>query len=260
MDFVPRSAMIIRTGSDAQTAARFALNSLPLADFAGVVLSAFPISVPSAVATGLIAAPTAADIRAVVGDFEDALIAAGTDLDDRVLSHLGGAYVAALIPRPNRPLPVLNTTFDLLLIVESDDAPALLDGIAEIFEQLTGEALAVQESDAADVRVYVDPATNATLVQAAAQNNLFFVGTGDAVSEALRAGEGDNRLIDQARWTRLAAERPVPAWYFDVNAIYNLVAPSAGGQGTVPVPQVVITELAPENDILHLQLTAFVAG
>lgn len=255
LNLVPRSAMLVQSGSDSQNALRFALNTLPLANFAGVALSSFPVNLSPAVSQSLIPTPTAEDIRGAVEGFSTSLEAASAINLDSLLAQFSGSYVAALLPRPNNPLPVLNASADGLFVAQVEDSSATVAQIREIIETLTLQSLV--ETDNGDQTIYAlqDPVTGQPLLALTAVDDILVVGTGDAVSAALRANAGDNRLIREDRWQTLA-QAGDPQWYFDVDALYNVISPTAGGPQPVPVSQIAIRQEALSDHLIRFALTA----
>ncbi len=64
LDLIPRSAMIVHSGTNAEGAATDALYSLPFLNFAGNALAAFPVA--SSPAAGVLPLPSASDVDAAV--------------------------------------------------------------------------------------------------------------------------------------------------------------------------------------------------
>jgi hypothetical protein len=235
--YVPRSAIVAAGGSDAGRAAESLLYGLPLVSFLPRALAAFPFD-PNAPSGGdFIPLPEQADITAVVDGFIATLERiGGIDLTDDVLDEIDGGYLAALLPRPNNPAPLLNASFDVLLAAESRDAADLAETLTRVAEQFLGEGVLVADGD---IIAFSDPLGGDTVfaIAAPADADVLLVGTGEAVAQAIRAGAGDNQLVAQERWAVLA-EQLTPDWYFDIPGIYNLIAPSTGGQGQTPILQV----------------------
>ena len=87
----------------------------------GILLAALPVPASALPQAGDI--PLADDLTMAFASFNDALAAVqGLNLQSGLIDHLDGSYALALIPRPNSPTPVLNTPYDLLAVMQTDDA------------------------------------------------------------------------------------------------------------------------------------------
>ncbi|MBI1259182.1 MAG: hypothetical protein GC204_17060 [Chloroflexi bacterium] len=235
LDLIPRSAMIVQSGTDASTIATDALYSLPFLNFAGSALSAFPVAQNTGQS---LTVPSAQAAQAAVSGFLSA-IKGTVDVQSDLLDKLKGSYSLALLPRPNDPLPGLNAPYDVLLVVKTDSAAA-----AQAAQTSTGKLLTTfiaplqSEQVAAQTFQTLRAAdTGETLVSVGAVDNLFVLGTGSAAQLALDAQRGDNRLTKQDRWTYLSQNDQLPYTYVDVNAFYNTFLPSTGGPAVRPVSQ-----------------------
>ncbi len=258
--YLPRSAMVALRADNAGETIRALLTAAPLSNFAGVALGAFPFMSTPIVANGVLDAPAAADIESAVSAALQALgAAAGLDIDQDVLRPLDGPGIAALLPRPNNPIPVLNSEAEMLGIIASADPQAALAQVQALAGAVLGTD-AVQESqmDGQPALRVTDPVTGETLASAIAAPGALLIGTGSAAETALHAGQGDNRLQDQPRWQALATDSP-PQWYFDLDAIYNVISPSAGGQAAGGLRQAGLWVSQPEYDLLHFTLRALLA-
>lgn len=255
--YLPRSAIVAQRGDDAGEAARTLLTAAPLTNYAGLALGAFPFVTPPIVANGVLDAPAAADIEAAAAAALSALGAAsGLDIEQDVLRALDGPYVAALLPRPNNPIPVLSSEVELLGIIATDDAQAALGQVRALAGAVLGaEALQDDPVDGQPALRVIDTVTGAVLASAIAAPDALLIGTGAAAETALRAGQGDNRLTDQPRWQALAQDTP-PQWYFDIDGIYNIIAPSAGGRADGGLKQAALWLAQPEHDLLRFTLRA----
>lgn len=252
-EMLPRSAIVAAAGTDAETAVNSFMRALPLASFIPRALAAFPFE-PNAASSGqLVPLPSDADILAVVDSFISTLeTIGGIDLAGDVLDQASGDYLAAILPRPNNPSPLLNASFDALMIVESPDASALADTLADVVTQFLGVGVLARDGD---VIAFNDPLGGDTVFSIAAPEDagVVLLGTGDAVAQALRAQQGDNRLVDESRWQTLNGDI-APAWYFDVPGIYNLISPSAGGQTQSPVLQLGLAAEQRDDRIVSIRL------
>ena len=233
LELIPRSAIVVHSGSDAGMLARNALTALPLFAYAPTVLGAFAVPPFSG---DPLPAPSADDVRASVEAFTSA-VEAGLAVDVRgsLLDHLQGSYALALIPRPNDPVPTLNTPYELLLVAQVDEPETTLDSLTALVEGLLNAPLDDETIDDTALHTLTTQAGDA-LLRLGAVDNLLVLGTGDAVEQALRARGGDNRLIDQGRWHALSVDE-TPAVYVDINAFYNTFMPPQGGSVVSTVSQ-----------------------
>lgn len=255
LNFVPRNAMIVQSGGDGAEALQFALNALPIANFAGIALGSFPINRPTEAMQELIPAPSESEIQDVVENFSAAL-GNTTELNlETLLQQFSGSYAAALLPRPNNPLPVLNSDTDGLFVAQVDDGTDTLEQIRTIIEALTMQTLVEKNNGDQQIYAIEDPATSQSLLELTIVDNVLLAGTGNAVDSALRAFAGDNRLVEESRWQALTNEG-TPQWYFDVDAIYNVASPLAGGPQTGPVNQVAIRQESLDDQLVRFVLTA----
>lgn len=236
LDLIPRSAMIVQSGTDAGSVATDALYSLPLLNFAGEALSAFPVS--RSQAAGVLPLPTAAEIQAAVADFLDTMKPV-VDVQSDVLAQLDGSYSLALLPRPNNLVPILNAPFDVLLVVQTDSSEAaqsVRDSADKLLETFIAP-LEDEQIDEQDFRTLRAPDTGEPVLRVGAVDNLLVIGTGSAAQLALDARRGDNRLTAQQRWQNLNQGDQIPYIYVDVNAYYNTFLPTVGGPAVRPVSQ-----------------------
>ncbi|MBZ0275201.1 MAG: hypothetical protein K8I60_03600, partial [Anaerolineae bacterium] len=136
LDFVPRSALLVHTGTDIRQGMYTILGAMPLANFAGQILGGVPV-VTLGDAGNLITAPSSDDIQSAVESFLAALSTVGEfDLNADLLDHLSGNYVVALLPRPKDPIPVLNAPYELLLTADVKNGDAALAGVAKLMQAL----------------------------------------------------------------------------------------------------------------------------
>lgn len=230
MEYIPRSAMFVHSGTNAQTAAWITLSSLPLANFASEVVGGFPVAPTAASAQGALPRPSAQDVQGAVSGFAEALSAVqGIDLDEDVFGHLRGGYAFAMLPRPNNPLPVLNTPFDGLLVAQADDADTVLEMLADVFAAFVpaGQMGTDRLGDVAFTTITA-PDTDEPILRIGAVGDVVMIASGDAAQQALNARRGDNRLIDQERWQMLNRHM-FPTVYLDIAAAYNTFFPTSGG-------------------------------
>lgn len=225
LELIPRSAIIVHSGSEARALARNALTALPLFVYAPSALGGFPV--PS-FSGATLPTPTTDDLRASVESFMSAVQAGlSVDVGSDLIDHLQGAFALALIARPNDPVPELNTPYELLLVARVDEPDTAVGSLAALVEGLLNAPLDEETVDDAVFHTLVTQ-TGDSLLRIGAVDDLVVIGTGDAVQRALRARGGDNRLIDQGRWHALSADE-IPAVYVDIPAFYNTFLPSLGG-------------------------------
>ncbi|HVU14854.1 MAG TPA: hypothetical protein VHD90_26445 [Phototrophicaceae bacterium] len=255
LNLIPRSAMLVQSGTDASTTATEALYSLPYLNFAGKAFSAFPIS-PSAAGT-ILTAPSADQIETVVNSFLTT-VKPVVDVQSDLIDKIKGSYALALIPRPNDPLPVLDTPFDLLLVVKTDSADtaqAVQASAAKLLATFTAP-LQSEQVESQTFQTLSAPDSSDPVVRIGAVGNMVVIGTGSAVQLALQAQQGDDRLTNQARWKNLSQNDQIPYVYVDVNAIYNTFLPTAGGPTTRPISQLGIQSRYLGNSLFALDVTA----
>lgn len=239
--FIPRSALLVQSGADAEQMAYGLFSSAPLTNFAARALGGFPVQESAALATRSMPTPTAEDMRAAVRGFADALEATiGIDVDDEIFERLRGSYALAVLPRPNDPLPGLNTPFEVLAAAQVVDGEEIIAALERGLAAFLGQRrLTTERIDGVEFLSIIVPETGEPLFRAGVVDDVLLVGTGSAVDTALAAYEGDNRLIDEQRWVALTWEDTPPGLYVDVRALYNTFLPSVGQRwDIVPVAQI----------------------
>ncbi len=256
LEFLPRSAMLAFTTADAGQLADAALAALPFAASAPGLLSALPLRGP--LPAGAVPVPEPANAEYVLRSLLDTLATAGVNWSAR-RAELNGSALVALLPRPNNPLPLPNLQADVLVALETDDPAALAEGVNRLLALYGVAALRGTADDGATrFRVPGGPAGE-PLLQFGAAGEIFLFGTGEALDQALRAFGGDNRLIDQPRWTEIGA--PAPGVYLDIDRLYNVYLPAAGGSSPGPVNRVSLTGAALGNGLYTLSMrTAITLG
>ena len=238
LDFMPRSAAVVHSGSNATQTAYTMLLSLPLSNYAGTLVGGFPLRVSDTTSSANLPPPTADDLGSAFAGLNSAFAVLGeSDLERDLIDHLDGSYALAVIPRPNAPAPLLGTPFDLLLVTEVDDAQAARDGVTRLVETLLGSDIFVEETLQDQPFSTLRAArTQTPLLSVGSYEDMLIVGTGQAAQLALDAQRGDNRLIAQPRWQSVSGDGQ-PQLYVDINPYYNLVAPQAGGSQPLPFNQ-----------------------
>ncbi|MCC6616951.1 MAG: DUF3352 domain-containing protein [Anaerolineae bacterium] len=240
LHYIPRSAAAVQSGADANQAAKVTFVGLPLANYTGVLLAALPVPTSALPQSGD-GDPQGDDLAGAFASFNDALATVGgVDLQTGLLDHLDSSYAVAVIPRPNAPTPLLNTPYDLLAVMQTDDAETARASIAQLVQTyLTPDLFTDETIDGAQFTILRVPQTGAPVISIGAVDNVVIFATGSAAELALDARRGDNRLVDQARWQALSDAR-APHLYVDVNPYFNLVAPQPGGRQPSPFGQVAV--------------------
>ncbi len=258
LDLIPRSAMIVQSGTNAAKVATDALYMLPFLNFAGTTLGAFPIQ-PSA-ATGVLNLPNAQDVETAVNNFLDA-VKPVVDVRGEVLNKLDGSYSLAVLPRPNDPIPGLNVPVDLLLVVKTDSAATAqaVQASASTLLALFTSPLESEQIGTQTFQTLRAADTNEPLVRIGAVDDLLVIGTGSAAQLALDAQRGDNRLTKQDRWVALSQNGQIPFIYVDVNAFYNTFLPQLGGASPLPISQLGVQSRYLGSNLFGLDLQVTLA-
>jgi hypothetical protein len=257
LNLIPRSAMVVDSGTDVSGAVYAALAALPLSDFTSTILGAFPIQPsPGTAAPNVIDKPSAEEVKAAAASFLKVLESiGGFNLQEDLLAHLSGTYAVALIPRPNDPTPVLNTPFDVLVVAQVKDGDKALAGASQLLK--TVAAVNTLDQDTVQGTTFDalhDPNTGDPVIQMGVMNNTLIVATGSALDFALQAQKGDNRLITNDRW-KSVSQGETPQLFVNLNSVYNTFFPGAGGQ---PVDQARLLTAASKplkNDLFQIQVT-----
>ena len=237
LNYLPQNAMIVHNGTDARTAAYDLLAVLPLANFASQVLGAFPVTESSGVTSGAVTVPDAAAMEQAIGGFLSALARnANYDLDHDLLQYFSGSYAVALLPRPNDPLPVLNASYEFLLVAEVDNEAAAFEGATSLVRLLLGQdeldTFTIADTEFAVVRVEDEP-----LLYVGTVDSLLLVAAGDVLERAMDARRGDNRLVNRERWQNVS-QNTIPQLYVDIPAVYSTFRPQAGGAQVQEIRQI----------------------
>lgn len=227
LNLVPASAVVVQSGADVHSAFYDALSALPLASYVRSVLRAFPLE--AAQNPTLRSAPTAEELQGAVNGLISALDdVGGFRLEDDLLAHLSGSYAAALLPRPNNPTPVLNTTFDLVLLAQTSEANAALNGLTDLLRLLTGVTFEQETLNGLNFSTLREPETGEVVARLGVIDGTLALTTGDAMQQVLDARRGDNRLIDRERWQGVSRNY-TPQLFVNLGAFYNAFLPSLGG-------------------------------
>jgi hypothetical protein len=259
LDYIPRSAAFVHSGADAQRAVYGALAALPLANFASRALSAFPLVQPTA-GSEVLPAPDAAQARAAVEGFLTIIGESGVNLRGDLLDKLTGSYSVALLPRPNNPTAALNTPFDLLAVAQSDDPAVAVETLTNALRLFVGDSVEVEtlelRGESLAVTALRAPGSGDPVLMFGVVGEALVIGTGDALPLAVRAWQGDNRLMDQARWSGVGGGA-VPYIYADIGGVYSTFIPAFFTQtsAATSIRQVGVTSQALDETTLYLRMT-----
>ncbi len=226
LEMVPRNAVLVQSGSNATGFLYNMLTALPMSNFARQMVGGLPIQT---LGTGseMITVPDGKQVAAAVANYFNLLGEFGdVDVQTDVIDHLSGSYVMALLPRPNNPVPVINTPFDLLLTVRVED-DAALDGVVKVLQNVF-DLQPMTEETIGDWNFSRLGGGNQVVFNIGVHDGTLVIATGAAAASALNAGRGDNRLIDEAAWQTLS-ETGRPDLYIDRAAFVNTFFPSSGG-------------------------------
>lgn len=229
LELIPQNALIVQNGTDAAGAVWDVLYALPLTNFVGQILTAFPVTPSPGALSGVVAAPEAGDLTRAVEGVLNVLDDVGNfDLEQDLLAHLGGSYSIALLPRPNNPTPFFNTPYDVLLIAETTDSAAALDGLIQLTQMILGVGdvgtTTIEDFDFNVIQLSSGP----PLLTLGLVDEALVIATGDAMPPALAARRGDNRLISRPRWESISRDH-LPQFYVDIPAFYSTFLPQPGG-------------------------------
>lgn len=254
LEYVPRSALLVQSGADVLRAVYASLVALPMSSFAGQVLGGFPVA-STAPPDALL--PTAADLTAAVTGLAGALDSVNDiQLFEDVIGKLQGSYSFALLPRPNNPLPVLNSPFDAMFVAQVDDGEAVMEDLISILRAFVGEDnVEVETVDGQTSAALVVPETGEALLWLMLDDGTLLIATGDSVEAALNARRGDNRLISQPRWEALSAEVR-PDFYLDIPAFYTTFFPAAASQVASSMRQVGVYSRSLGDGLYEVRLEA----
>jgi hypothetical protein len=229
LTYIPRNALLVGQGSDLGDLLRDATAALPLTNFARQLIGGLPIQVlgtdseivevPSAV--------TALEAQTVLLDLLRS--AGGLDLTEEVITPLRGPYALALLPRPNDPLPLINSPADVLIVAEPADAEAAVEGLGKLLPLLFDVQL-LEPAEGDDSPFQRFAGGGAVIFSLGVVDDQLIFATGlEAPELALVAAEGENRLLTLAPWEGLTADFPAE-WLVDTSLFYNTFFPSAGAQ------------------------------
>lgn len=254
LNAVPRSAFLVTTGADARAAALDALAALPAFNTWGVALDAFAIDRAPGVINESFPLPTDADLQAALANTFAVLNERGIDVRADLLDQLDGSFAFALIGRRNNPVPILNTPYEALLVAQIDDGAALIDGASRLGDALFGARLFTEVTLENAPYLTLDAPTGERVLTIGAVDDVLFIGTGDAVASARRAVSGDNRLIDEPRWSAASIDGS-PDFYLDFFGFYSTFVPNLlGDSATAAADQVGIDAALIDADLYVLTM------
>jgi hypothetical protein len=223
LNMIPQNAMVVQSGGNARGALYDALYALPLANFAGRILGAFPVPESVGSVNELVTVPSAADLERSVNGFLSVLENVGDfQLTEDLLRHFTGSYTVALLPRPNNPTPVLNTPFDLLVVAEVDEGSLVVDNLTRLIELLSPTSEFEDETISETAfRTLRQVDTGEVVLRLGVVDGMLVIATGSSLEPALQAWAGDNRLIDRERWLAVS-EDAVPHLFVNLDSIFNV--------------------------------------
>ncbi len=231
LDLIPRNAVVVHQGTDIHAVFDDLLVALPLSNFGGRMFGAFPIDQTLGSSTKLIEDPSPTEVQSAINGFLSSLeTLADFDLKADFLDHLSGDYTVALLSTPNRPVALLNTPFQALIMVEVEDGEAALTGATRLVEMMLGaEDLPTEEiGDYTFTSARLGGSGDA-VVRVGLIGDTMVIVTGDALEQALDAQRGDNRLTNETRWQLFTQDdAPSPELYVDINAYYNMFSALGG--------------------------------
>lgn len=227
--YIPRAAVMVGQGDDTATALAGAFAALPAANFAPLLLTAFPVGQTPG-SQGLLPLPDGPALQSAAIGMADALADAGVSITD-VMALFDGPFAAALIARPNDPTPALNSRVDVLFAAPVSDGPAAIAALTDAIDLIVGEELfsdeVIEGVDTRTIAIEGEP-----VIRLGVHDDVLLVGTGRAVDQALRAQQGDNQLIAQPRWELVSGPlglETAPNVYIDLAAFYSVFQPGPGG-------------------------------
>ncbi len=221
LDMMPRNALLVHSGSDFSGFLTDAMTAMPMSNFSGNLLGGFGLQFINPRDT-VVTVPKAVDVTAAVNNFTSTLKAFNElDLQADLLDHLGGNYAMALLPRPNRPVPVLGTPFDLLVVTQAEDGEAAVTGISKLLETIYGlETFDVPQSSEWTFKALVNGRDAVFTVGYLEDTLIIATGDGEAARMALDAQRGDNRLTNQDSWNAFG-DNLSPDFYVDPLVLIN---------------------------------------
>lgn len=229
LNYIPRNALLAGQGADLSALFANATAVLPLTNFSRQLIGGLPIQTLGT-ESELVDVPAAATALEAQGILVDLLRRVGDlDLTEDVRNPLSGPYVLALLPRPNDPLPIINSPADVLIVAEPADAEAAVEGLSKLLPLLFG-VQAVEPPAGDDSGFQRFAAGGAVIFSLGVVDDRLILATGlEAPVLALTAAEGENRLVTLEPWQSLTEDFPA-LWLVDTSLLYNTFFPVAGAQ------------------------------
>jgi hypothetical protein len=255
LNLIPRSAMVVDSGADVSGAVYDVLAALPLSNFAGAILGAFPVEPSVDLSDESVEQPSSDQLQAAVSGFLNVLNNVSSfNLEDDLLTHLSGNYAVALIPRPNDPAPLFDTPFDVLLVAEVNDNTAALDGATRFLQTIAGvDELDSETVDGIQFRILRASSTDDPALWLGVKDGMLIVATGSALEQALDAQRGDNRLVNHDRWKSVSIEK-IPQLYVNLISVYDTFFPNAGGQLPTQTRLLTANSQSLDNGLFQLEV------
>jgi hypothetical protein len=226
LEMLPQNALLVHTGTDFRQFVDNMLTSLALSNFSRELYPGLPIVIAGTSAEGLVGSPRPQDLTNAITTFRSVLENLGDyNVQEDFLAHLTGSYAAALFPRPNSPIPVLNLPFDGVVIGNVDDGAAAQAGLLRLLQ--TFYTLEVTPGRAQQgwrfTELRLRPTDPAPLFTIGYQENRLLLATSNLADQALDAARGDNQMIVQPAWAQIGPQRP--DLYVDIFGFYNTFFP-----------------------------------
>ena len=262
LKMMPRSSLLVHSGTDFRAFVGDAITALPVANFASQLIGGLPFETAGSFQNDLVTDPNASDVKLAVDSFVSAIKQTnGDDVQKDILDHLTGGYALSLLPRPNFRLPILNVPFDFILVGQVDDGPKTQDSIVKVLTTIFG----LQSSDQQIVGDWTFKTMGLRrdiVFQVGYQRNMIMVSTSRSATLALDAARGDNRLVNMDRWTQFP-DTTRPDLYLDAFVFYNTFFPQFLLTGGVVVSaqrreRVMLTSQSRDDGLFQLNLTATV--
>ncbi|MCA0457708.1 MAG: DUF3352 domain-containing protein [Chloroflexi bacterium] len=260
LEMIPRTALLVHSGTDFRTFVDDAITALPVSNFASQLIGGLPFLTAGSFQNDFVTDPEAADVTLAVDSFVTALEHINDlDVETDLLDHLDGSYALALLPRPNFPLPVLNVPFDFILVGQVDNGPRTQESVSKLIASLFG-LQAGQLVVEGDWTFQPLLAGREVIFRIGYQRNMIMIATSNSAAQALDAQIGDNRLINMDRWTQFT-DTARPDFYLDTFVFYNTFFPQIFLQGGFTVSaerreRVMLTSNLRDDGLFELKLTA----
>ncbi len=221
LNFIPRQALFVHAGTDSQAALRTGMTLLPLSNFIGSAWTMFGIRESNTSSNEILPPPSGATILNALESLNGFLETQDVPRLDQLIGSVSGSYLTAVLPRPNNPTPVLNTPFDVIVVLQSDDAQKALDDLTQTAQFILNvDVLSEVEIGGISFQSLMNPQTGETILSAGVFENYLILASGDGAQFAVSAYQGDNQLIDETRWQNVESDRGVFG-YLSIDGLYN---------------------------------------